>query len=284
MIPKTTSDSSKVRSPRRLKIAPGGPVALKREFKLVVEDFHFGELILDVLNSIENDVLLVCSPADERAFLPDFETTPADVVQDADAKPGADGSTTRCHETEVFGRRANTPISIRAWLPVACQWIGSFQFYDEDDEDKSVLACYTHNACDVIIPKESPARPLGPVGFSGYIALAPRRCLRLAHERGEDAIRFVIAHELVHAIDMLRILVPAVQDWETFWSQALNEGTRSDSTVWFFKAHAMILDQYQMAPEYLSLVAIWGKERTDVWWKAYTGEAPPVQDASRAQA
>lgn len=280
MIPATTSDSSKVRWTRRLKTAPGRPVAFRREFKLVVEDCHFGELILDVLNSIENDALLVCSPEDECAFLPDYESTPADVVQNAGANPEVDGSRTPAHGTEVFGRRASIPVSIREWLPVACQWIGSCQLRDVED---GVLAFYCSNAREAIFPCGEPVCPLGPVAFSGYIALDLWACLKVENERGKDAVRFVIAHELVHAIDMLRVLVPAVQDWEAFWEKALDQGDRAEAAAWFKRAQALILDQYETHTEYQSVVAFWGKERTDVWWKAYTGKPPPLLDASKAQ-
>jgi|GEM_PF-1217799 len=281
MIPKTTSDSSKVRWIRRLKTAPGRPVAFRREFKLVVEDCHFGELILDVLNSIENDVLLVASPEDERAFLPDYEPTPADVAQNAEANPGVDGSRNHVHETEVFGRRACIPVSIREWLPVASQWIGSCQLRDVED---GVLATYCSNGHEVIFPAGAPVRPLGPVAFSGYIALDMLACLMVENTRGKDAVRFIIAHELVHAIDMLRILVPAVQDWEAFWTRALDQGDRAEAATWFKRAQALIFDQYTTPAEYQSVVAIWGKERTDVWWRAFTGESPPLLGASKAQA
>ena len=280
MVPTTTSFPSEAGWPRRLETPLGTPVALRREFKLVVAESCYRNLVLDVLNSIENDVIHVFSPEDENAFLQNSEAASASVVQEAAASTGAGASQNRVWGTVILDRRANIPVSIREWLPVACQWIGLCPFKDEQADS---YGFYRSNTSGVILPIDAEVPPLGPVGFNGYIALNSAKCVTLAKERGEDAVRLVIAHELVHAIDMLRILVPAVQDWEAFWTRVLGQGTPSYSVADFFETPSEILDQYGTVDEYLRILAFWCKERTDAWWTAFNGTPPPLPENVKVQ-
>lgn len=281
MLPTTPSYSSEAGWPRQLETPFGAPVVFKREFKLVVPYSWFGKLVSDVLNTIENDVIHVFSPEDVSAFLSDEEAAPATVAQEAAASTGAGGCETRGSDPVFLGRRANIPVSIREWLPVACQWIGCINLTDKHADDYGI---YSSNAFDVIFAPAGPVPILGPAGLRGYIALNARKCPQLAKEKGEDAVRLVIAHELVHAIDMLPLLVPAVQDWETFWKKALDQGDRSSAAVFLNKTSDLILDQYETYSEYQKILAFWGKERTDAWWTAFNGTPPPLPENAIVQA
>jgi len=37
----------------------------------------------------------------------------------------------------------------------------------------------------------------------------------------EDCLKFLIAHELAHVFDMLRLIIPAFKNWKGFWRNVL---------------------------------------------------------------
>lgn len=270
MIPNSASSDAEIQWMRRLSTAAGEPMAFAREFRLFVADGPLSDLVLDVLERLEDDVLRVYSPDDPSVFVPDYEA-PLRVGVRTDVSVVVPSRTVRGPATkEIIGRKATLPVSIREWLPVGCQWIGLYESrYASDDG----LGLFWTNAHDALFPLEAPHRPLGPVALDSKIMLQTN-CIDLLQSRGEDAVRLIIAHELVHAFDLMRIAVPAVMDWETFWNVALAQGDHCEYANDLYRIQASVLDDYDNLNEFLGIADRWGSQ-ADAWWVAYTGKPPP---------
>lgn len=221
---------------------------LERSFELAV-DFglhsQFAVIARDALDLIEQDIIHVFRPDD-----PDCLRT---IVSDGE---------------EVVAANASEPISVKEWLPLACQMIS----FDPRSND-AALACYAHNLHGALLPTEEVHRPPGPAGFSGEIRFTQSGIdliFALAKKNGEqaaDAFRFIIAHELVHSIHLLKILVPAYRDWAAFWSGPLEEGRAGDDAAWVYQAHANVLDQYATDAERDCVAEFW-PSHADRWFQA----------------
>jgi hypothetical protein len=76
-------------------------------------------------------------------------------------------------------------------------------------------------------------QPPGPAAFTGEVVLTTGATDLLEAEDGTGSGKFcwVVAHELVHVIEAMRVIVPAFMDWETYWSVALQNGVAGDSAV-----------------------------------------------------
>src|SRR5438309_5357792 len=104
----------------------------RRTFKLQIGvQMPHRQWVHDVLDAIENDTVLVFDPKDDEAVFP---------VLDA-------------QEDEIINARAKIPVSIREWLPVACQFIYfDGQHLKFQDNNQEYFAVYSNNASEVLFP------------------------------------------------------------------------------------------------------------------------------------
>jgi len=232
---------------------------MKLQNKAVVRNFSlrvdlpppFDSLASEVVDLIETDEVLVVDPADEGAFI---------------LQPG-----------EFLEEKATFPIRITEWLPVACQTI---RLQDEGDGPMTdgALAHYASNANKVVFGIGSLTQPPGPAAHSGEIVICRQVYTGESEVRfheSYDAFRFVIAHELVHAFDNLRVLVSACLDWETMWHTALRGGIANEEAAQQYAWRALTLDQYDSKEELESIRLYW-PSRVENWFKAFRGNLPGV--------
>ncbi len=235
-----------------------GTKTRERTFALKVHVPLYEELVWDVIDSLEKDRLAVFSPHDADA-MKQFERSGA----------------------EELDGRASEIVSIREWLCVACQYIVTDDHAGPRDRTASdVLAAYRNNACEVIFPRHG-GMPLGPGAFVGGIALFAERML--ATNRGEDAFRCVVAHELVHVFDLMTLLVPAYMDWPAFWKNVLHEGSCCDDAAAKVGGMSTFIDDYGGTNELQRLKAFWPSD-ADRWFKAMRGAAPRAASGKMSRA
>ena len=208
-------------------------------------------LVPQVIERIENDELGVYRPDDEDAF---------EIV--------IDNGTIRVHE------RATLNVSIREWLCVACQII-RFDSCEEEDsprDSSGTLAWYQNNAMQVLIPPNTEHRPQGPAALTGEIVLTNSIQQWFCSPTDQDVGRFcfVLAHELVHVFEAMRVIVPAVMDWETFWEKALQRGTVCEAACEVGLLHLAALDDYGNENELLMIERYWPSLAQN-WHDAFRG-------------
>ena len=214
---------------------------IQRVFKLVIEVPLYYRLVENVLDTIENDTLMVFSPDDENALC---EAVNAD--------------------SEILvNKRATLPISIREWLPVGCQLIIR---KNATKEEPHTLAYYHSNGADTLYPATG-EEPPGPAAFYGRICLLDAAFPREESEQATDAFRFVLAHELVHVFDVMRIVVPAVMDWNVFWDKVLRQGTQCDLLNSALEHKRVFLDNYGTEHE-LAMVKEFWPSHAEKWFRA----------------
>ena len=200
----------------------------------------------EVINEIENDNLLVIRTNEPlRLELRD------------------DGS------IDVDSRFRNK-VSIREWLPIACQNIRS-QAGPLDDFDRvNAIACYRSNADEVLFPVGTNDMPPGPVAFNAAIIFenAFIRSLIGIDSQKENKFKFVLAHELVHVFDFMRFLVPAFRNWKRFWKICLDDGDACEQIghLWMYKN--CFVDSYGTETELAMVEQYWPK-KAKKWFEAF---------------
>jgi len=206
----------------------------------------YWQYVWDVIHSIENDMLLVFDPEDEDAL-----------TQETNAKG-----------EWLVNKRTTMRISIREWLCVGVQLIGEVAGDPEATrkDKENVLAYYRHNASTCLYPPDG-STPPGPVAFSGQIRLWPEAFPKDNSAKSLDSFRFIIAHELVHVFDAMRLLVPAVMNWRKVWTSILGQGTRCDLASSHYEANTGFLDAYATENELRSVAAYW-PSRAKKWFNA----------------
>ena len=162
---------------------------------------------------------------------------------------------------EVVNKRATLPVSVREWLAVGCQVI------DEDRNCGPNLGYFTHNAFSVIFDENAWSSP-GPAAYLGRIRISPNSYPRDNSDAEHDAHMFVIAHELVHAFDMMRFIVPAVMDWTSFWKIALKDGGLCDAVKNSFMTKSLFLDDYGSENELAMIEDFW-PSHAKRWFDAF---------------
>lgn len=75
------------------------------------------------------------------------------------------------------------------------------------------------------------------------------------------------AHELVHVFDVLKYLVPAFINWQTFWQNVLNTGSRCDVLVARMAVKRLFIDDYGNKNEFASIEE-WWPSRARKWFGA----------------
>lgn len=223
---------------------------MSREFKLRIElpaPLPLETWVGEVIDGIENDTLLVFPPDDEDAIGERLE---------------ADGSAS-------VNTGATLPVSIKEWLCVGCQlirWEGAMD--DSRRRSDKCLAFYIHNGHEVMWPQYAQFTPLGPGAFVANIVLG-KALLDLIwkkREKSEGGLKFVIAHELVHVFDCMRLVVPAFSDWELFWNQALRGGCFCDVAASELHSKSLFIDDYRGENE-LAMVQEYWPSRAEEWFK-----------------
>jgi hypothetical protein len=164
----------------------------------------------------------------------------------------------------------STPINIKEWLPIACQSIRAQAGIGDDFERETYIACYKSNAAEVLFPIGAVSMPLGPVAFSGEIIFKSEYILAtdIDKARSENAFKFILAHELVHVFNMLRLLVPAFKNWKKFWNVCLAEGIACDSINQLWNYQNVFVDTYGTEIEYLMIEEYW-PQQAKKWFDAF---------------
>ena len=214
-----------------------GTKSIERRFEVKVEVMdQLAPLVWDVISKLENDELMVFRPDDKKAL---------DLVLDEDG-------------AEWLDARAQLPISIREWLCVGCQYI---RFDDCDPRER--LAFYHSNAVAVLWDPHVTDKPAGPGALVADIHIL-RPTLQfgldgLTDPGGlhHDKFRGVIAHELVHAFDAMRLLVPAFMDWDAFWVHVLRKGVRCHGVFEHLDGLKRFVDTSKHQLELARLACFW---------------------------
>ena len=234
--------------------------AIHRQFEFCVDGLpdlmpdRFGrlrELVESVIDGIEQPEVLVPNPADDDAFS----------MEDPDG-------------ALRLWRNATNPVNVHEWLGVVCQ---KLKFAYEVAEKEDAVGSYCTNVVGTILPaRERAVSGLslpGPAGFCGEITVYRRGIELYERERAtsvesaEDLVSFIIAHELTHAFDMMKLVVPAFQNWEAFWENALGMGDAHDAAVLHHRVAADFLDDYETFNELASVQQYW-PTKAEKWFKA----------------
>jgi hypothetical protein len=214
---------------------------VKRKFKLDLELFApFARAVAHVLEPLEKHTIEVYRPDDETAF---------------------HVATDRARHYRLHAR-TSLAVPIAEWICVACQRI---RLEDEGDHTRltknpKAVAWYKSNAKTVLFPEDGLQQPVEPAGLDAEIVL-PHNAVRYLsegdREQATDKFLFSVAHELVHAFDAMRIIVPAVMGWEAYWQKALGGGSRSDETRVTAEWHSLFLDDYGSRHELEMIKEYW---------------------------
>ena len=163
----------------------------------------------DVLDSLENKELMIFDAKDENPFSNICSYEKID---------------------QFIEERTKEKINICDYLPLACQCVRNIQDSDielkkEQEEKKVLLASYWSNTNRTILPVSS-ILPESPAAFIGEIVLHDliEDKLRPHKPKSEEPFKYIMAHELLHVFNGMRIIVPAFRDWKNFWAKALKKG------------------------------------------------------------
>jgi len=199
----------------------------------------------EVIDEIENDRLSVISTNEPLSIT-----------------PSTDGSI----EIDSYFKRQ---VSIKEWLPIACQNIRRQQGPSDDFDRKKVFACYKSNAAEVLFPVGFNVMPPGPVAFNAAIIFESEFIWSVMESSGgENKFKFALAHELVHVFNFMRFLVPAFQNWKRFWKICLDEGDACEEIeqLWMFKN--CFVDSYGNEREFAMVEQYWPK-KAKKWFDAF---------------
>jgi hypothetical protein len=208
--------------------------------------------VVKILDSIEKDTIAVYNPDDEDAFQPVWN----------------DKGELLLHE------RATLEVNIADWLCAACQRMRLDNESDVNREGRTdrTLAWYENDSRKTLFNVNSMLQPPGPAAFTGEVVLTTGATDLIEAEDGTGSDKFcwVVAHELVHVIEAMRVIVPAFMDWETYWSVALQNGVAGDSAVEIATHESLFLDEYGSENE-LAMVKQYWPSHADVWFSACYG-------------
>lgn len=227
----------------------------KRQFKTRIDLDLYTRYAEEVISGIENDTINVFRPDDEHAL---------DDVQNEDG-------------ASLLDARAMLAVSIREWLPIVCQFIrwkcGCDVAASGRDGHDNAAAYYGSNACEVLWPIEG-FDPAGPGALIAGIVLRREKCVddaAMGDPSESDGLKFVLAHELLHAFHAMRFVVPAFMDWPTFWQEVLNEGGCCDLLVNNHNLRTKFIDRYASENELAEVLSYWpsqGKRWFDAWYSS----------------
>ncbi len=213
----------------------------------------------EVINGIENDEVRVFDPEDLHAL---------DEVEDPDSKLRVDA------ELKI-------PVRVTEWLCVACQ---SIRLPGEQSDDRSsrtasgnVIAWYRSNAVDVLFPPGGVSTPPGPAALSASVIVQQDWALGLrGDESAEAKFKCVMAHELVHVIDAMKLIVPAFMNWRAYWRMLLQEGSACEAAAIRYGQIASFVDDYGTENEMAMIQCYWPSQG-EAWFRALKGQPVPVR-------
>ena len=225
----------------------------RRKFQTTIDMDLYGRFAQEVVDGIENDTVNVLRPDDENALAE---------VQDRDG-------------AILLDARATLPVSVREWLPVVCQfihWEGELDivFGGGGEGRDTTAAYYRSNASEVLWPVGS-FDAAGPGALVAGVVLRRSQCVGDGAQCTPaecDRLRFVLAHELIHAIHAMKFVVPAFMNWRAFWRKVLGEGARCDLLGSNHEIRSGILDRYGTELELKEILQFWpsqGQRWFDAW-------------------
>ncbi len=228
----------------------------ERQFETFIDLSIYTHCAEEVIDGIENDTVNVFRPDDEHAL---------DNVQDTDG-------------AILLNARATLPVSVREWLPVVCQFIRWECACDVASCGRNKLdnaiAYYRSNAKEVLWP-EWGWEAAGPGALVAGIVLKHEKLIGVIDDttREQCRLKFVLAHELVHAIHAMRFVVPAFMDWRTFWRDVLHEGGCCDLVANNSDCRTSFLDDYGSENELAEVLQFWPSQGKE-WFEACHSPPP----------
>ena len=218
----------------------------------------FTPAVLEVFECMEKDTIDVFRPDDEDAFA--MLRDDAGIVD--------------------LRAKANLSVSIPDWFCVACQRIRRENEEDVGREGRheTTVAWYASNAAETLLGllrhlgTTSLTEPVGPAGCTGEVVLTDHaeRLLCSGAPSDRDSFRFIVAHELVHVFEAMRVIVPAFMDWDTYWEKALHEGCCTDIPREMLHIGNNVLDDYGSDNE-LAMIEEYWPSRARQWFEAFRG-------------
>lgn len=223
---------------------------LERDFSLQIAIPPFDAIALDVLTLIEKKHLTV--------FPPDTEI----------------------ELEENFLAGASLAVPLLEWLPLGCQAI-RWDLGSEISKLKNPrsFAFYRNNAPEIMFRTGSVVPPVGPAALSGEIVISQRAFPIDGGAVIEDQLRCVIAHELVHVFEVLRLLVPAALNWDLCWTNLLKDGDACDNAITIMGHHTRFLDNYESEDE-LALLQNYWPSYAEKWFTALRSKEDPESRGS----
>jgi hypothetical protein len=232
---------------------------ITRVFDLQVKIPPHNKVVIEVLNAIENDQIMVF---DER--------------RQGQLNKSVNGS-----EDINLNSMMTRPVSIRKWLTAGCQVIR----WDEGDEinsdkrEQGVLGWYTNNTRQVLCPPGISHIPAGPGAIVGEIVLNRDKFQLISGEVALNQLKCVIAHELTHVFDALKLIVPAFINWRKCWKNVLEDGDACDDAQVLQGWQAVFPDNYGSTNELLTLKDYW-PTHASVWFEALRSQPSANDDSS----
>jgi len=211
----------------------------------------------EVIESIEQDELLVFDPKDETA------------LKEVTNKKG---------EILILDK-AKMPVSIKEWLPVGCQYI-RYANSSVDELKEGRLAFYKTNAHQVLWPVYAEHKPEGPAALMGEIIISGPDTDFDDMTLYRDKFKCLIAHELVHVFEYMRFIVPAFMDWRNFWHIVVNDGSSADLLVSNLDMTNSPIDRYGTQLELACLQDYWPSQAQN-WFDAFNRDKSPEKKPSK---
>lgn len=171
---------------------------------------------------------------------------------------------------EVY-QHASQQVAIVDWLSVACQRIC---VEDMNAEPTNVFGYYRSNISKALFGSWSEIKPPGPAALNSEIVLSHNVFFWGLSDHQQDRDRFclVVAHELCHAFDAMRFIVPACQDWDSFWRIVLRDGFLCDQARESQVFYELFLDDYGSERELAAIEEFWPSQARQ-WFTALHDDA-----------
>lgn len=127
---------------------------------------------------------------------------------------------------------------------------------------------YRQNGAEVIYPIGDTHMPAGPSMFSGQIIVSSEYFSEKAESSADpDQLRCVIAHEFVHVLSLLQLLVPGFKNWPLCWEKLLGAGSHCENAQRHYNFQNWILDDYGSEKELLMVANYW-PSLAEQWFNA----------------
>jgi hypothetical protein len=227
---------------------------LERQFRLSIYiDGRYKDWIEDVINNIEKETLRV------------FDAQKSGIFKNISFYSEID---------RFLEEKAEVEIKIPEYLPLACQ---SIRFFYEDSDKEleaekekypNIPASYWSNIRETILSQRG-SSSLSPSAFIGRIVLYDdiMDVLPLTKKESENPFKYLIAHELIHAFNVMRFMVPAFMDWDSFYKNVLESGCDHWGAKQVLSRLDNVLDSYGTESELNELKKYW-PSNAEKWFNA----------------